>query len=158
MTTQPAAGTRSQPLLVANFAGCVLLLVQYLLGMATNLFVMLPQHHPGANAANYFSGVATGLGWVITHGTFWAAIHAVFGLALIVAAVANIVLALRRRIRSVTVTSVLGALAVVGAGFNGMSFVNYGHDLSSMIMAALWAVALACYLIGGYVAARRTVD
>ncbi len=54
-----------------------------------------------------------------------------------------------------TVTSMLGALAIVGAGFNGVSFVNYGHDFSWMIMAGLWALALACYLTVMVLAARR---
>jgi hypothetical protein len=51
--------------------------------------------------------------------------------------------------------SVLGALAILGAGFNGASFLDYGHDFSSMIMAGLWALALACYLAGVLLAARR---
>ncbi len=42
-----------------------------------------------------------------------------------------------------------------GAAFNGVSFVNYRHAFSSMIMAALWAVALASYLAGPFLAARR---
>lgn len=53
-----------------------------------------------------------------------------------------------------TATAVLGALFIVGAGFNGASFVNYGHDVSSLIMAVLWALALTCYLTGLYLAAR----
>ena len=51
--------------------------------------------------------------------------------------------------------SVLGALAIVGAGFNGASFLDYGHAFSSLIMAALWALALACYIGGVVLAARR---
>ena len=43
---------------------------------------------------------------------------------------------------------------IVGAGFNGASFLNYGHDVSSLIMAVLWALALACYLTGLYLVAR----
>ena len=49
----------------------------------------------------------------------------------------------------------LGALAIVGAGFNGVSFLDYGHAFSSMIMAGLWALALACYLAGAILAARQ---
>jgi hypothetical protein len=52
-------------------------------------------------------------------------------------------------------SSVLGALAILGAAFNGVSFLNYGHAFSSMIMAGLWALALACYFTGLYLAARR---
>ena len=43
----------------------------------------------------------------------------------------------------------------MGAGFNGVSFLDYGHAFSSMIMAGLWALALACYLTGVLLAARR---
>jgi hypothetical protein len=82
---------------------CLLLLVQYLLGMAVNLYVALPGRHPGAGAPDYFTGAA----------------------------------------------------AIVGAGFNGASFVDYGHAFSSMIMAGLWALALACYLAGTLLTARR---
>lgn len=164
MTRAPALAAppgRASPagrLLAVNFAACMLLLVQYLLGMAVNLYVTLPGRHPGAGASNYFTGVASGLAWVIPDGPAWAAAHAAFGLALVLAALATIVLTRRQASRAATVTSVLGALAIVGAGFNGMSFLNYGHDFSSMIMAGLWALALACYLTGLFLAGRRLVQ
>jgi hypothetical protein len=138
-------------LLLVNVLACALLIVQYLLGMAVNVFVVLPATHPGANAGDYFGGAASGLGWVIASGPGWAAAHAAFGLALVVAAIAAMVLSLagaRARDRVAVSLSVLGALAVIGAAFNGVSFVNYGHAFSSMIMAGLWALALACYLAG----------
>ena len=142
-------------LLSVNLAACVLLVIQYLLGMVVNLYVVLPGRHPGAGAGNYFTGAASGLAWVMAHGPGWAAAHAAFGLALVLAALASIALTWRQGGRMARATSVLGALAVVGAGFNGASFLNYGHDFSSMIMAGLWALALACYLTGMFLAARR---
>ena len=138
-------------LLLVNVLACALLIVQYLLGMAVNVFVVLPASHPGANAGDFFGGAASGVGWVIASGPGWAAAHAAFGLALVVAAIAAVVLSLagaRARDRVAVSLSVLGALAVIGAAFNGVSFVNYGHAFSSMIMAGLWALALACYLAG----------
>ena len=92
---------------------------------------------------------------MITHGPAWAAAHAAFGLALVLAAFASIALTRRQGGRMAVVLSVLGALAILGAGFNGASFLNYGHDFSSMIMAGLWALALACYVTGMFLAARR---
>lgn len=145
----------ADPLIAVNLAVCLLLLIQYLLGMVVNLFVTLPGRHPGANASDYFTGSASGLGWVISDGPAWAAAHAAFGIALALAALAAIALAWRRGGRAATATSVLGALAILGAGFNGASFVDYGHNFSSMIMAGLWALALACYLAGVFLAARR---
>ena len=147
------AGPAGRPLAV-NFAACLLLLAQYLLGMVVNLYVVLPAHHPGAGASNYFAGVVSGLGWVIPHGAGWAAAHAAFGLALVLVALASLARAWGQHSRVYTATSVLGALAILGAGFNGASFLNYGQAFSSMIMAGLWALALACYLTCMYLAAR----
>ena len=138
----------------AQFAACLLLIVQYLLGMAVNLFVTVPAHHPGAKASNYFAGVVDGIAWVIPHGEFWLILHAALGLALVVAALAVAVAASRAGGRSAAITSGLGALAIIGAGFNGASFLNYGQNFSSMIMAALWAVALGSYLTGLYLGPR----
>jgi hypothetical protein len=156
VTARPEqTGPRSR-LLAVNFAACLLLLAQFLLGMAVNLYVIIPTHHPGAHASNYFAGVASGVAWVIPHGSGWLAAHAAFGLALVLAAFASLFLRRGRewRSRSYTTMSVIGALAILGAGFNGASFLNYGQAFSSMIMAGLWALALACYLTCLYLAAR----
>ena len=158
VTAQPSRASPEGRLLAVNFTACLLLLVQYLLGMATNLYVTLPGRHPGADAGDYFTGLASGLAWVIPDGPAWAAAHAAFGLALVLAAFAAIALTRRQASRVATGTSVLGALAILGAGFNGMSFLNYGHAFSSMIMAGLWALALACYSTGLFLAARRLVQ
>jgi hypothetical protein len=150
----PGRATPAARLLRINVGACVLLLIQYLLGMAVNIYVVLPARHPGANASSYFSGAVSGLGWVISSGPGWAAAHAVFGLALAAAALGSLALTWRQGSRAAVAISVLGALAIVGAGFNGASFVNYNQAYSSMIMAGLWAVALACYLAGAIRAAR----
>jgi hypothetical protein len=92
---------------------------------------------------------------VVAHGPAWAAAHAAFGMALAAAALAAVVLAWRTGSAAGRTASVVGALAIIGAGFNGASFVDYGHAFSSMIMAGLWALALACYLTGAMLAVRR---
>src|SRR5215469_4309869 len=142
--------------LAVSITTLVLLLVQFLLGMAVNLGVVLPAHHPGAAASSYFAGVASGLGWVISSGPAWVAAHSAFGLALGVAALAAIALTWRTGSRTERTMSVLGLLFIIGAGFNGASFLNYGHAASSFMMAALWALATACYVTGAVLAARRT--
>jgi hypothetical protein len=153
--TAPAPdAARASRLAAVNFMACLLLLAQYLLGMVVNIYVVLPSHHPGTRAGNYFSGVASGIGWLIPDGPAWAGAHAAFGLALVVAAYAAIALARGQRSRVYLVTAILGALAITGAAFNGASFLNYGQAFSSMIMAGLWALALGCYLTGLFCAAR----
>ena len=154
-----AAGGRRRPgerALVVNLAACLLLLVQFLLGMVVNLFVNIPNHHPGAGAHNFFTGIASAISWVIPDGPLWLAAHVALGLALVVAALANIAWSINMGRRLYTAAAVLGALAIIGAAFNGASFVNYQHNFSSMIMAGLWALATASYLTCLYVAARRS--
>jgi hypothetical protein len=140
--------------LAISIAACLLLLVQFLLGMAVNVGVTLPAHHPGAAASDYFSGVASGVGWVISSGPAWVAAHATFGIALVVAALAVIVLTWRAGNRTERTMSVLGLVFIVGAGFNGASFLNYGNAVNSFIMAALWALATTCYVTSAVLAAR----
>jgi len=115
--------------LAVNLIACGLLFVQYVLGMAVNVFVTLPASHPGAGASNYFSGVGSGVSWAIGSGPVWVAAHAAFGVALVVAAIAAIPLA-RGVSRAATGLAVLAALCVIGAGFNGASFLNYLRTLT----------------------------
>jgi hypothetical protein len=51
--------------------------------------------------------------------------------------------------------SIAGCLLLIGAGFNGASFLVFGHNFSSLIMSGLFALTLATYLAGIYIAARR---
>lgn len=155
MTRAERSTRASSRLVVVNLVACLLLLVQYVLGLVTNLFVSLPANHPGANSPDYFGGLVPAIAWVISQTSIWAAIHAALGLALVVGAVILAVVAVGARMPAYAATAIVGALAIVGAGFNGASFVIYGHDFSSMIMGGVWAVALACYVIGLYLLARR---
>jgi len=139
--------------LAVDLAACFLLLAQYLLGMVVNVFVARPGRPPGATAAHNFPGGAWGGAGGGADGPAWAAAHAAFGLALVVAAIVGVALTWGKGSRAGTALAIVGALAVIGAGFNGASFLDYGHAFSSMIMAGLWALALAAYLTGALLAA-----
>jgi hypothetical protein len=114
----------------------LLLAVQFLIGMVVNLFVQLPSAHPGVGASNYFQGVVQGVAWAL--------VHAPLALLLIGLAIAS-------RRRAWIVTSLLGWLGIMAAGFNGASFLNYGHDFSSLIMSIGFLLAVISYAIGFYV-------
>jgi len=126
---------------------CVLI-VQYLLGMAVNLFVTVPRDHPGASASEYFSGVAQSVTWAILHGHVLLILHASLGLLLVVLGAGVMYRAIRSGARSLVITSVIGAIAILAAGFNGGSYLNYHEDFSSMIMASLFAIAVTAYVVG----------
>jgi hypothetical protein len=134
----------------------VMLIAQFLLGMAVNLFVKIPTDHPGSNPPEYFSGVASSVTWAILHGDILLAIHAGFGLVLVVAAIGTLVQAIGNRRRGIIVSAVVGFIGVLGAGFNGGSYLNYHQDFSSMIMATGFAIAVVAYSAGLYLASDAT--
>jgi hypothetical protein len=125
----------------------VLLLVQTGIGMDVNLYVAVPTHHPGAQAANYFTGSVHSVAWVIAHGAPALAIHASLGLALIVLAIAIPVRTLKIAPRSAGGWTTLAAALIIGAGFNGASFLDFANDSNSLIMALLALGAIAGYAI-----------
>jgi hypothetical protein len=57
------------------------------------------------------------------------------------------VLAIRGRRAGYVWAAVLGALFILGAGFNGASFPNYNEDANSYVMALLFAAAVLCYIV-----------
>lgn len=141
-----------------SFAAVVMLIAQFLLGMAVNLFVVIPKDHPGSNPPEYFSGVAQSVAWALLHGHVLLILHASFGLVLVLASVGVLVQAIRSGSRSLIVTAAFGAFGVIGAGFNGGSYLNYHEDFSSMIMATGFAVAAVSYAAGLYLLSRNPIE
>lgn len=127
-----------------------LLAAQFLLGMAVNLFVTIPTNHPGFHPPEYFSGVFQSVRWAITSpaSPLLLLLHASLGLLLVVLALVLLVSAIVRRSRGWIVVSIIGLIGVLGAGFNGGSFLNYNEDFSSMLMALGFILAMMTYSLG----------
>src|ERR1700736_2149043 len=88
---------RSPQLRVSFLYALVMLIAQFMLGMAVNLFVKIPTDHPGSNPPEYFSGVAQSVTWAILHGHVLLAVHGGAGVVLGVGAVGTMVRAIRGR-------------------------------------------------------------
>ena len=126
----------------------VLLAAQFLVGMLVNLFVQVPAIHPGANAPEYFSGVVQGVAWALLHAPLWLQLHAIVGLLLFIASLLLIGFAIAARRRAWIILSIIGLFGIMAGGFNGASFMNYGHDLSSLLMSIGLLLAAIPYIIG----------
>lgn len=135
----------------------LLLVVQSALGMVVNLYVAVPAHHPGAQPTTYFAGSMRSVAWALGHGGLALAVHAGVGLLLFLTAVALAVGSVVARAGWAAVTSVLAALLIIGAAFSGASFLDFGDNISSLLMTLLALAALACYLIGGHLLTTRSV-
>jgi hypothetical protein len=127
-----------------------LLAAQFLIGMLVNFFIVIPDQHPGANAPEYFGGVISGVGWALGYNAWELQLHVVVGILLGLASVGLLIFAIALRARAWIIAATLGFIGVVGAGFNGASFMNYGHDFSSLLMSIGFLLALISYAIGLY--------
>ncbi len=146
------SGTRVMRRMALGVA--VLVVIQVAAGMVVNLYVTVPTRHPGAHPASYFSGSFHSVAWALSHGAVALAVHASLGLALVVVSFLAAMRAIRLGPRTVSVSYGLGFLFILGAGFNGASFLDFpGQAISSLIMALLALAALCCYLIGLYLLA-----
>ncbi len=129
----------------------LLLVAQVGVGMVVNLYVTIPARHPGADPANYFSGSARSVGWALGSAPAALAVHAGLGVALVLGGIAVAIGAWRCASRTVGALTVLAAGLIIGAAFNGASFLDFNHDISSLIMALLALAALLCYVTALFV-------
>jgi len=130
---QDSSAATSVPRLAALRGNCmgaaVLLIIQFGLGVAVNLYVTLPEHK------SFLSQV---------FGSATLAAHAIVALLLLGAAIAALVRAIRAR-RAIVFTSA-GLAAILVAAIAGASFVGNGTNGASLGMALAAAVAMFCYL------------
>jgi hypothetical protein len=130
---QDTPAVAAAPRLAALRGNCmgaaVLLIIQFGLGVAVNLYVTLPGHK------SFLSQV---------FGSATLAAHAIVALALLGAAIGALVRAVRAR-RAIVFTSA-GLAAILAAAIAGASFVGNGSNGTSLGMALATAVAMFCYL------------
>jgi hypothetical protein len=130
------AATPSRPLaaLRGNCMGAaVLLIIQFALGTAVNLYVTLPDHKA------FFSTV---------FGSALLAAHVIVTLILLSAATTALVRAIRAR--RLIVPTAVGLAAVLSAATAGASFASSHNNGASLAMALAAAAAMFCYLAAVY--------
>ena len=111
----------------------VLLIIQFALGIAVNLYVTLPGHKA------FFSTVS---------GSALLAAHVIVAVALLGASISALVRAIRAR--RVIVPTAVGLAAVLAAATAGASFASSQNNGASLAMALAAAAAMFCYLAAVY--------
>ena len=123
--------------------------VQFLAGMTLNLFITISPNHPGTTGNDYFMRAGQGLLWALSgSGGLALAIHASIALLLVLGSLSLFAAGLQQKDRVWSWCGGVAALFTLGALFNGLSFISYSHDFSSMIMATCWLVAVGTLVYG----------
>jgi hypothetical protein len=128
------AARREGRISVASFGLVVLLLAQYVLGIAYNLYGTAPT---ATKTIKPFSSPIL-------------AAHVALGTLLIVVAIYLVVASVRARTRVTAMASIIGLASLIAAWISGSAFTQKGASSYSMAMGVLTAVALTCYVINVY--------
>jgi hypothetical protein len=115
----------------SSLGALVMLILQFALGIGVNL---------------YISPAKGGFGEAFSNGPLLA-IHAILGLLLILAAISQLVLAIRVRHTAMIALSAIALIAIAVAASSGASFLSDQAEGSSLGMALATAVAMLCYAV-----------
>jgi hypothetical protein len=116
---------------MASFGALTMLVLQFVLGTAYNLYGTAPT---ASKSIGMFSSPLL-------------AVHVVLGILIILAAAGALFRAVRAKLSPVIATSVIGLLAVLGAFGAGSAFTHNGNNGASFGMALATAIAMACYAV-----------
>jgi heme A synthase len=114
---------------MASFGALTMLIIQFVLGAAYSIYGTAPTP---AKSVGMFSSPLL-------------AIHVIWGILLIIAAIMLVVRAVQARATPVIVTTAVGLLAILGALGAGSSFTQGGNNGASLGMTILCGVAMLCY-------------
>ena len=124
-------------------------LLQFIAGITLNLFVTVPNNHPGSSGNDYFTRSWHSLIWSISGSGGWIlSFHALLALILVLGSVSLSIFAFLANNKTWKIAGSVAALLTVGAFFNGMSFIDFNKNISSMIMAVCWIGAVTSLGVG----------
>jgi hypothetical protein len=131
--SEPRAGERpavlTERLRMANFGALTMLVLQFVLGTAYNLYGTAPT---AKKSISMFSSPLL-------------AVHVILGILIILVAATLVFRSVQAKVSPVTAASVVALLAVLGAFGAGSAFAGSGNNGASFGMALATAVAMLCY-------------
>jgi hypothetical protein len=150
-TASPDPRRRARLWLAALAAELILLAAEFLAGMTVNLYGRLPVSHPGSvrRGSDYFTDLGRAEYWVFTGGPAALRVHVVLSLLIGAVAVVLVVAATRAGGRDRALAAWAGLVLIIGAGFNGGSFLIFGDgdNFASFLMAGLFLLAVGSYVV-----------
>jgi hypothetical protein len=122
------------------FAAAVILIIEFGLGIWTNLYVNLPGSDHGRSTFAAF-------GHAVADGPVGLSLHAIVGTLLVITGISAVVrAAFTRRPLSISLAAV-ALVAILAAWSSGARFVGHMSNGTSLTMALATGVALLCYAV-----------
>jgi hypothetical protein len=112
---------------------------EYLLGMLTNLFVMLPEAQTGSQQ------------WEFARTQPLVMAHIILGLLLLIGSIILYIRAIRAKSQTWKIASGIGLGSILLAIVAGSEFITSQQDYYSLVMSLLFIVAVAAYGWGIYI-------
>jgi hypothetical protein len=133
-----------------------ILLIQFGTGIWINLYITIPQNHPGADATNFVVGFFQSIVWGIAHGGLLVAIHVVLGLTAVTfhPVLGLLPLSVQYGPRGSALAGAAAAVLALAAAVSGAAYLTYQQDLYSLLMALGFGGVVLCYAISLYVLSR----
>jgi len=132
--------TRFRAFHIAFIVTFVLLVIQYILGMISNLEVQFPGNLPSGNA----------WGWVWSNNLV-IAMHILNGTLLVVVALVAIILSIIARNRAGSIAAIIGSGMIIYAWLSGAAFLGRGQqNIFSLQMSLGFMGAFVAYILGFY--------
>jgi len=110
-----------------------ILVVQYVLGMTSNLFVNFPD-----------SG-GPGIMWKFAWKQIPVALHILVGISLLIFSIAILVIAIKKKAKTWIITGTVGLISILIAGFSGAQFVSTQNNVYSYLMSIFFIIAFVSY-------------
>ncbi|MCI0182355.1 hypothetical protein [Sulfoacidibacillus ferrooxidans] len=129
----------------------ILLLVQLISGMITNLFITIPTVLPHTQSLPIgMTLFMTAFAWSLTNANPILIIHSALGIIILLLSWGFVIVALRAHAGWFVVLGWIGTLAILFSALNGLLFLLAQQGINSIWMAAGFAVALIAYALGFY--------
>ena len=129
----------------------LLLVIQFALGIYTNLFVTLSKMGPFMGLGGFMGiGGSMGVGEMLIRGRFVPLfmVHMMLGILVALMALIIALVSLVRGGSRFVILAWTSLLAVLAAGYSGLRFVMYGqHNGDSFVMAIGWMIAFSAYFM-----------
>jgi hydrogenase/urease accessory protein HupE len=133
---------KKDPLKIQSHVILGFLILQYLLGMAANLFVQFPDT---SNVKKL---------WQYAQGQWTVVVHMILGFLLLVGSIILLFRAIRRKDKNWIFAGSIGLFAILSAVVAGSEFIPTQQDVYSYIMAASFIIAVLAYGWGIYKAKK----